>query len=137
MQDRPTLTAAFLKAHNVNFRPATVAEAEYIQRRLLAMGMSWKNGETTVKNTADIVTKGMNTEKGIIYNGVDTNKPAVLARVGDFPDFDEVDLLSPMEREVALLRREVVALGAKLDRVLAAVEPQTDKTVLRGKGHTR
>ncbi len=142
MADR-TLTAAFLRANRVVFRPHTVGEAIGIQNWMFRHDMRWKDGQKTVWDPQRCVNQLMLVERGLIYVRPDLDVPYTSGKASQLEGWNDDDMLSDSERlekKVDTLQRQLDDVQGQLARVLSLLEPAVvSKPVVARKatgGHT-
>ena len=118
------LTAEFLKSHNVNFKPKSAKEVEFLQRRFFAMGIKWASeGDKVVRNIDRCLQDGLNVDNGRLYYGNDTNKTYYTATAAHLSKELPREYWT-VEDRVDHLEKKVDGLTERLDRILAILEPK-------------
>ncbi len=134
-----SLTAEFIKSTRVVFRPQTPEEAVAIQQWMFRHGIAWKEGKMEVGHIGECVSKGMVVDGGHLLHSP-SSSPAFIANLRDLDGINPDDFLTPeqkMDRRIGALETSVGDLHAKVDRLLALLEPQVTlkpQTLRKGGG---
>lgn len=137
MTEDNRMTLPFLRTETVIFHPTTVEEAGFLQKRLFELGLTWKDGSTTVQDTevlshgSLVVRDGMMGWKRIRYY----EDNATMSRIENLPlTEEEVNTPKPFNVSPVMGGRQMTELFAKMAKRITELEDRVEDLEAEMKG---